>query len=345
MIADLKLHGAVPNSYVLLLYDYLAERGVDACALLGEAPPPSASESPARFPVARWKALLETAADALADPNLGLHLGERVTPAHFGLMGYVLLACETLGAALQRLREFERLFYDVSPLRVRVETDSLVMEWGTEAGRPGPLVDEAAITALVTLVRDMTGNCDFAPERIAFVNAQPADGAAHERILRCPLTFGAEATTVELPLCQLGQHLRQPDAHLLALLRSQAAEQLRLLPPRGAVGEAVRALIPELLQTEGADAGQAAARLHLSVRSLHRRLASEGQSFRALREECLFQLARDHLADHRLQLAEIADLLGYSEQSAFTRAFRRWSGRSPLNYRRELDRSSATHTH
>lgn len=336
MSQDLPLRGAVPNSYVLLLYDYLAEQGLDATALLGEPPPASHAESPTRFPVTRWKALLETAAMRLDDPLLGLHLGQRVTPAHFGLMGYVLLACENLAAALQRLREFERLLYDVSPLRVHAEADHLVLEWGTEAGRPGPLVDEAAITALVTLARDMTAAPTMAPVSIDFVNPAPTDRSPHEAILDCPVAFACTSTRVRIPVQWLAMPLRHPDPQLLALLRAQAAEQLRRLPPRGELGAAIRALIPELLQQGCADAPTVAGRLHLSLRTLHRHLAAEGQSFRALRDECLYQLACDHLADQRLQLGEIAQLLGYSEQSAFTRAFRRWSGQSPRRFRRAL---------
>lgn len=336
MSQELPLRGAVPNSYVLLLYDYLGEQGLDATALLGEAPPASHAESPTRFPVTRWKALLETAAARLDDPLLGLHLGQRVTPAHFGLMGYVLLACENLATAMQRLREFERLFYDVSPLRVHAEPEQLVLEWGTENGRPGPLVDEAAITALVTLARDMTAAPTMAPVSIDFVNPAPAERAGHETILGCPVAFDCSSTRVRIPMRWLAMPLRHPDPQLLALLRAQAAEQLRRLPPRGDLGAAIRELIPILLQEAAADAESVAARLHMSPRSLHRRLGAEGYSFRALRDECLYQLACDYLSDRRLQLGEIAQLLGYSEQSAFTRAFRRWSGCTPRRYRADI---------
>jgi AraC-like DNA-binding protein len=79
----------------------------------------------------------------------------------------------------------------------------------------------------------------------------------------------------------------------------------------------------------------------MSSRNLHRRLAAEGQSCRALRDACLHRLACGHLADRRLQLAEIAQLLGYPEQSAFTRVFRRWSGQSPRRYRSILAAATA----
>lgn len=329
------LRGSVPSSYVLLLYDYLSTQGHDATALLGQGPP-AQSDTPARYPITDWKALLEQAARALHDPLLGLHLGLHITPAHFGLMGYVLLACPSLGAALQRLREFERLFYDVSPLQVHTSADGLTLEWGTENGRPGAQVDEAAIMSLVQLARNITGHPSLPPQRIDFVNAASGPAADYEAAFGCPVRFSQTATRVLVPLAWLGLPLRQPDPHLLALLREQAAEQLRRLPPRGALSARIREAIPALLQSGCADADTVAAQLHLSTRSLHRQLAREGLRFRAIRDECLHQLACDYLADWRIQLSEIAQLLGYSEQSAFTRAFRRWNGTSPLSYRNAL---------
>ena len=75
MTAPEPLRGAIPNSYVLLLYDYLAEQGIDAPQALGAPPPSGHAETPTRFPVARWKTMLEHAASRLDDPLLGLHLG------------------------------------------------------------------------------------------------------------------------------------------------------------------------------------------------------------------------------------------------------------------------------
>ncbi|WP_420426421.1 AraC family transcriptional regulator ligand-binding domain-containing protein [Algiphilus sp.] len=329
------LRGSVPSSYVLLLYDYLRHQGYDATVLLGQ-PAPSRDSAPGRTPITEWKGLLERAAVALDDLTLGLRLGQHITPASFGLMGYVLLACPNLGAALQRLREFERLYYDVSPLRVRSTDAALVLEWGTENGRPGPLVDEAAISALVQMARDITGQPQLSPCRIDFVNAANCPQTVYDDVLGCATHFEQATTRVHLPLPWLAQPLRQADPQLLHILQQQAAEQLRRLPPRGALSARIREEMPALLQQGAAHADAVAQRLHLSPRSLHRQLAREGLRFGALRDECLHQLACDYLADWRLQLSEIAQLLGYSEQSAFTRAFRRWSGCSPHQYRKQL---------
>jgi len=134
--------GMVPSTYVRLLYEYLERRGLDAKKLLQSPPPEAVDRGLGRYPVEHWRRLLEQAAVQLDDPLLGLHLGRSITPAHFGVIGYVLLACGNLGAALQRLQQYQRLVYDVNPMRYRFDKNTVVLEWGVEQGRPGALRQE-----------------------------------------------------------------------------------------------------------------------------------------------------------------------------------------------------------
>jgi AraC-like DNA-binding protein len=285
--------------------------------------------------VERWRRLLERAAAHLGDPLLGLHLGRSITPAHFGVVGYVWSACGTLGAALQRMQQYQRLVYDVNPLRYRLEGAAVVLEWGIEQGRPGPLVDETAIAALVQMARALTGK-RFAPERIGFVNPPPPGLKPYRDHFGCPVQFGQPLTTVRFSASILALPLRQPDPALLELLQRQADALLGSLPQTDDVEQAVRRCIARRIR-EGEPTLQAvAAELHTTARTLHRRLERRGHNFRSLREDTRRRLAEDYLRDPRLQLADIAQLLGFSEQSAFSRSFRRWTGRSPGAWRKRL---------
>lgn len=328
---DLGVTGEVPGTYVRLLYDYLGRQGLDAVSLLGR-PAPQAQQLE-RVPVAEWRRLLQCAAEALEDPLLGLHLGQQVTPAHFGVMGYVLLACANLGAALARMEAYNRLLYDVSPLRVKIEDEAVVLEWGTERGRPGALVDETAITALVQFTRDITGR-DDAASRIHFVNPPPADIRPFEDWFGCPVRFAQTTTLAAIPRARLGLPLRQPDPALLTLLEAQAERLLAELPEPDPLESQVRRMVAQLAPEGGHALDAVAHALNVSSRTLHRRLEARGLNFRSLRDDTLRRLAEDHLRDPHLQLADIALLLGYSEQSAFNRAFRRWTGTTPRAWRR-----------
>jgi AraC-like DNA-binding protein len=329
------LQGMVPATYVRLLFDYLHAHGVDARALLGQELPPDTASDLGRYPVAEWQVLLARSAAHLQDALLGLRLGQTITPAHLGVMGYVLLSCPHLGAALHRLQEYQRLLYDVNPMRSGVQGADLILEWGVEAGYPGALVDECAIATLVQFARNISNRQDVVSE-ICFVNPAPANIQPYLDWFGCPVRFAQPTTTVRIPLAHLQWPLRQPDPALLHVLERQAHGLLQALPAANALEQAVRHCIARLLPEGGVELETVAAALHLSTRTLHRRLQDQGINFRSLREQVRYRLAQQYLADARLQLTEVALLLGYSEQSALTRAYKRWSGQSPQNARRQL---------
>ena len=328
------MQGAVSTAYVGLLYEFLARRGLDAARVLGAPRPETGPSGAARVPVAHWAALLERAQHAVQEPALGLAVGALIAPAHFGVLGYLTLCCANLGEALTRLRDYQRLVYDVNAGRLRLDADAATLEWGDEAGRPGALVDECAIAALVANARDITALPGAAPLQVRFINPAPRSLAPYESFFGCPVAFGAPTTVVRLPLALLAQPLRQPDAALRELLEAQAHELLRRLPPKhdleAALGDAIAGLLPGGRATLAACAG----RLDTSARTLQRRLAAVDASFQSLLDRTRQQLVASYLADPRLKLSEVALLLGYADQAAFTRAFQRWHGCTPGQWRR-----------
>lgn len=328
------MHGSVSTTYVRLLHEFLARRGLDAAAVLGEAAPAEDASGLARYPVARWAALLARADRALAQPALGLAVGALIAPAHLGLLGYLTLCCANLGEALARLRDYERLVYDVNAVRLTADATAVTLEWGEEMGRPGQLVDECALAALVAYARDITARPALAPLEVRFINPEPPSREPYERYFGCPVGFGAATTVVRLPIAQLALGLRQPDAALRSLLDAQARERLARLPPRDAFEAGLRTVIAGQLAGGEASLAASAERLHCSARTLQRRLAAAGTTFQAVLDRTREQLVDSYLADPRLKLAEIALLLGYADQAAFTRAFQRWKGCTPGQFRR-----------
>jgi len=331
---NIALRGNVPATYVQMLYDYLEQRGVDASALLA-APRPVSDVGLGRFPVADWKGLLEIAADELGDPMLGLHLGQTITPQHFGVLGYVLLSCGTLAAALERLLRYQRLLYDVNPLDYRITQQGVALSWGTKQGRPGPLVDETAVTALVQFCRNITATPEVSPESLSFVNPAPAQQSSYNDFFDCVVEFDQPQTRIVFALSGLQTPLRKPDPTLIAVLEQQVEGWLAALPDDNDIVMQTRQWIAKGLREGKPSLANIAEHLHLSERSLHRRLTEQGWNFRNLLNDTRGQMASDYLRDPRLQLAEIAQLLGYSDQTAFTRAFREWAGVTPLNFRKK----------
>lgn len=334
------MQGQVSTTYVRLLYEFLAREGLDGTAVLGEPPPPDDDLGLGRYPIQHWVALLERAQSRLGRPALGLSIGALIAPRHFGVLGYVTQHCATLGEALLRLRDLERLVYEVSPGRLELDGQAVQLVWGQEAGRPGQLADETALAALVSYARAIA-QTPVDPLRVDFINPAPADVSPYRAFFRCPVRFDQPLTIVRLPASALALPLKQPDAALRELLDQQARRLLTELPQGSALLGRLRPLLTRQLREGTPKLATAAAALHLSPRSLQRQLAAEGRGFQDVLDELRCQLAEDYLRDPRLQLSEVAALLGYAEQAAFTRAFRRWKGRSPRQWRREASQKPA----
>ena len=179
----------------------------------------------------------------------------------------------------------------------------------------------------------------FRPLEMRFAHPRAASRALFARYFGCPVAFGAEATEMLLDPAQLALPLRGADRHLLALLERLGEA---MLAARGEGPARLRAraerLVLERLPKGAPTASEVAAALGLGERTFARRLGDEGVAFRSLVEEVRARAARSYLRDPELPLAQIAYLLGYSEQSAFTSAFRRWTGTSPGRYRAETTR-------
>lgn len=317
----------IAASYVQLLYEFLARRGIDSEALLGPLP----RSNDGLLPLPLWQDLLRRADEHLGEAAIGLRIGEGIGPRHFGVVGYAALACATLGDALQRLERFHGLVYDLNPATLSVSGAQLLLEWGTEHSRPGQRVDETGVAALVHLARQLCGQ-PLAPTEVRFVNPAPQDVTPYTEFFGCPVRFDCSHTRLALPLEYLQLSLRQADPALLALLDAQAEGFLRQRADNSLTSTCQQALIP-LLREGHTSLAALAGRLHRSPRSLQRHLQPDGSSFQQLLDDTRRQLAKGYLRDPHLPLGEIAALLGFSEQSAFSRAFRNWHGSSPLAWR------------
>ena len=328
------VQGMVPLMLARTLGAYLQTQGVDSQEVL----PPDLLREDAnpfgRFPAEDYCQLLIRAAERLQDPLLGLHLGQAILPAHLGALGYVLLACENLGAALMRIRRYHRLVHDINPIEHRLVDDHLELRWGVSHGKPGALFDEAGITGIVQFGR---GLCSQAMPLTAvdFVNPAPLDRRPYTRYFGCPVRFDQPVTRLVLPLVSLAAPLLRPDPGLLRLMEEQVDAVMAQLPEAGDLAEVTRRVVTHLAPHGMPELEQVAQELRLSPRVFYRRLAEQGLHFRDLREAALHQLAEQHLRDRRLPLAKVGLLLGYSEQSAFSRAFKRQSGLSPLQWRKQ----------
>jgi AraC-like DNA-binding protein len=175
---------------------------------------------------------------------------------------------------------------------------------------------------------------DYRPARVEFAAALPADTAEHERVFGCPLRFAAERNALLIDRRDWHRAPARPaNDSLFEVLEQHAALLLAGLPPASPLLAELREAVTAELRDGGATLARVGKRLGMSGRTLQRRLDEQQLDFRAVVDEVAAELAKAYLRDQALGLAEIAFLLGFADQSAFTRAFKRWTGVTPGRWR------------
>jgi AraC-like DNA-binding protein len=318
---------------ITVLEKYLESKGIEPVELISDTVLLAEAKHLGRYPMESFCQILIAAARRLDDPYLGLHLGQTVQPSYLGALGYVLLACGSLGEVLLNMQRYHRLIHDLNPVEPLFdEQGNLVLQWGVTRGKPGALFDELGIASCMKFGRDLCqGQLD--PLAIDFVNPGPPDVTPYISFFRCPVRFNQPFTRIVLPLTALQMPLRQSDPLLLELLAPQVEAALSQLPDAANLIETTRRIIANIAPDGVPELEQVAHELYLSPQVLYKRLADQGVNFRNLREDVLHQLAESHLMDESLPLSEVSALLGYTEQSAFSRAFKRWTGLTPAQWR------------
>jgi AraC-like DNA-binding protein len=322
----------VTGAWTGLLKDWLDLRGLAAPELRARL----SSWAPDDIvPLPVWCQML-SAGMALVpgEPAPELEIGARVQPFHVGVLGYLVLATDTLGEAMLAYQRYEKLFYGVGLAEVVGLGNQVELRWAKQRAELGQDGDGVAIAALITFMRNQVPDPP-SPVLVTFAHPlSPARQAAYQRFFGCPVQDSDSHIRVRFPLSYLAIRMPHADPGLKALLDRQADALLRALPDSDEFDRALQRVLLRLLAEGEPTLERAAAVLHLSPRTLQRRLAKQGFSWQQWLDRNREQLARQYLGDRALGLSDIALLLGFSEQSAFNRAFKRWTGLPPGKYRR-----------
>lgn len=292
-----------------------------------------------RLPIGQWWALLERVAQISNDPHVGLRIGKLAQIQDAGVLGYLTASCESLGQAMQRLQRFEGLLQQLAASSVEVDGDCIRLAWTSENGHSTDLSNEVLISGLLTLLGILIAPHRLKPVCIEFPKKSSSGLTTYETLLDCSVQFARPQLAVKLRADDLLLPINSSDTHLMCLLEQQAATALKGLEHSDEFLIKLQNAISRGLLERNASMPWVAAQLNMSVRSVYRALNERGKTFKGQLDELRKTLAQQYLADATLSLSEIALLLGYSEQSAFNRAFRQWTGSTPLKHRRELRRS------
>jgi AraC-like DNA-binding protein len=318
-----------------LAYGYAVKEDIEVGPLLkkAELTPQQAANSAFRLNVDNQIVFLNLVADAVGDELLGFHLAHGFDLREIGMLYYVMASSDTLGDALQRAARYSRIVNEGVRLKYREgKWLTITFEYIDVARHQDRHQIEFFMISLVRLVRQLSGSNLF-PDRVDIVHHRDRFRSKFRKFFGCGVAFGSSMDEIAFPSAIQLMPLASADSFLQALLIAQCeqthAHRLRPAALRVSVENEIVPLLPH----GKAQVPEIARKLGMSQRTLARRLASEGLSFTAVLDGLRYDLAKHYLREADLPITTVAWLLGYQEVSAFTHAFKRWTGTTPKQAR------------
>jgi AraC-like DNA-binding protein len=288
------------------------------------------------IPCATFARLLDRAAAVTGDDTFALHFGARFNPKNIGALVYAIFNSPTVGAALETVGRYIHLHNEAAQISLREQPEGLsYLQYDLKNlgfDEPRQFVEFGMAVAL-NLFRIMVGS-QWHPREVHFAHKASSEVSDYREFFNAPILFACSTTgfVIEREFCEQPIPAADPklfkvlQRYLEKVLAHLPKEDQRLAPIRRKIAESIHEGHPKLLQV--------AKGMACSPRTLQRQLDACGIDFRTLLDDTRKRLALDYLKDSKNTLTQIAFLLGYSEVSAFNRSFKRWTGKTPADYRR-----------
>lgn len=313
--------------------------GLDARALFIEAglDMDALFKAESRFAPDEISLLWELAVAHSGNFALGLSVAPTATPPSFDEIAYVMMSCFNLRTALAKMVEYTLVVSNAAEILLQEDPEGLSIAMsvvGVERPVPRQRI-EFMLATILNFCRWLTGR-DLRPLAVDFVNPEPADFQPYLQAFRCPLHFDAPIHRLLLTHEDVDQPLPTYNPKLAELHQRYVSEHQHRLE-NSSYSFKVRGFVIPKLSRGNLQRGEIAKEMHVSERTLQRRLQEEGTSFQHLVDDIRRELAREYLSENKTTLTQTASLLGFSDQSTFFRACKRWFEMSPGEYRSHID--------
>lgn len=299
--------------------------GLDRCAL---------AEADGFIPASSFSRILEESARATGDALFGLHFAERFDPRDVGALAYVALNSPTISAAIANIVRYMRIHNQGATVRFDAEEGLGCLRYvlAGDAGKSPRQHNEYSMVIVLKAFRSMAGS-RWTPQEIQFAHESPDQISEHVRVFGCVVTFERPFNAMVFEQHLMERTIAAADSRLYRILKQHVERVLNEIPHSSDFVAGVSRAVAKSMGEGAPGLGRVAADLAMSSRTLERRLKQHGVVFKDLLTDIRRRMAIEYLGSAEHRLAEIAFLLGYSEVSAFNRAFKRWTGVSPLQYR------------
>jgi AraC-like DNA-binding protein len=328
------------------LLEAIAARGGDPDQILRkfEIDRSAFSEPEGFIPSSIFAGILEAAAQATADDCFGLHLGENYNPRNIGPLVYVVLNSPTLRAGIENFERYLQVYNEAAKWFFTSEGNRgyiryLLTDLGINSLRHS---NEHGMTIAFNMLRMMVGS-HWAPKEVQFVHEAPEQTSEHLRIFRAPVSFGCKTNAIVIDRQFVEREVPAADQRLYQILKRYLDQVLSEMPREDSLLASVHRATAETMRDGDLKLARVAKQMAMSARTLQRQLKERGVDFKQLTDETRRRFAVNYLKERKHTLTEVAFLLGYSEVSAFNRAFKRWTGSTPLEYRRSINAALNSH--
>jgi AraC-like DNA-binding protein len=280
---------------------------------------------------------LEEAAQLTGDDCFGLHFGERTNPKNIGPLVYAVLNSPTMAAGFETAARYLHVHNESAKLSLSVDQNLAYLRHSyLNLERTWPRqFSEYGMAVALGVVRIMAGS-QWTPREVQFAHAEPKQRAEHLRVFGAPVIFGCACNSLVMEREFLDRTVPAADPRLHAILRRYLDDVLSRIPREDGIVASIRKAVAETMRDGNPKLTRVANKLATSPRTMQRQLAQYGLEFKELLDDTRRQFALEYLKDAENTLTEIAFLLGYSEVSAFNRAFKRWTGSTPSSYRHSV---------
>lgn len=327
----------VATSWIELIIDTAMQMGVDLTEELNrlKITDKMLVDPIGRVSIQAEQHLIKCVVERANDPVFGLHMGENVRPSAVGVLGYAGMSSATLRDSIFLMIQYERFRTDIARCQVQEDNDSITLNWNPETETPEYHRQrvEATLSSWVSFGRWITGKTYENPKVVNFQHSAPADISEYKRIFRCEVNFSQKNNSVSVDKSLLDIRLKDADPEVFRVVKSKLEQMVSAYNARGNLLQQVKVAIENQLNAGTPTLESVASCLDMKPWTLRRKLRAEECDFTTLLDDIRKQLAHRFLQDKNFPISDIAAALGYSEQSAFNRAFKRWYLCTPVEYR------------
>lgn len=326
----------IAGSTFLSAFNALSRAGVDEAVLEQQAGiPRHALENPdIRIPVSVWNRFLEKGREWSKDPAFALHLGEKISHSRMSVVAHVVFNSRTAGEGIRQYIRFIKLANEGDKVALEEQDETVGVVYMTEdPAFYSDLAMERNFSLAVTRLRRYT-NVNVSPVRVEFQHSAPPYADEYNRVFQADVLFDQARNRLIFHKSALDLKLGKRSPHLYSGLVNYAEVLLGKLLRRRPYTRKARKWIVKCLSGGEVDIETVAQKMHMSRQTLYRKLKKEGSSFKEIMDDTRRQQAIHYLEQNEHSISEIAFFLGFSQISSFNRAFKRWTGKNPSEFRK-----------